>query len=459
MKNTGFTVFEPSREIPVADVADVCVLGGSCTGVFAALKAAEYGMRVALVENNGFWGGSATAACVPVWHSLYSTDGREKIINGLTSEFLDRLAESGNAVFLEKTNPSVYAYFSTTALMRELDAAVCAQPLIRPFLHTRFAAALSDRAGHVTHAVIEDKSGRRAISARFFIDATGDADLLRSAGFATRSVPRERMQPHTTCAVLSGVGETEARYPEFSFGEMMKPERGAGLGHVFQWSAPVIGSPSLRFAAVSRISGYDPCDPDDLTRAEIEGRRQVAAFVEACNRQFPCEGSRISIAAYPSVMGIRESCHACCMHRLTDDEVLYGRKFDDVIARGSYRVDIHHGAGITFKYLDGRTLDMSVNANTGRIEWTESRWRPETDECATFYEVPYRCIVPEGSENVLCAGRMADCESGAYGAVRVMVNCNQMGEAAGAAAANAVANGLAAPDACVPLPEPEDGGR
>ena len=80
--------------------------------------------------------------------------------------------------------------------------------------------------------------------------------------------------------------------------------------------------------------------------------------------------------------------------------------------------------------------------------------REERADAPTWYEIPYRAIVPKGAENVLAPGRCLDCDRDAYGACRVMVNCNQMGEAAGRAAANALDRGLpaaAAGDAS-PLP-------
>lgn len=70
----------------------------------------------------------------------------------------------------------------------------------------------------------------------------------------------------------------------------------------------------------------------------------------------------------------------------------------------------------------------------------------------TWYEIPYRSIIPKGAENVLAPGRILDCERDAHGACRVMVNCNQMGEAAGRAAANALAKNLPAAKAMVPVP-------
>ena len=197
----------------------------------------------------------------------------------------------------------------------------------------------------------------------------------------------------------------------------MRPARGAGLRHVFQWQAPVIGAPGLTFAAVTRLS-FDPVDPDALTAAEIEGRRQLARFIDACNREFPTGGARIAAAALPASIGIRESLHAGCEHTLTEAEVLHGTHFDDVIARGTYRVDIHEGAGITFKYLDGRQTALRTDPATGEMHWDETRWLPEGETPARWYEIPFRSLVPQGAVNLLCAGRMLDCDRGAYGPYR-----------------------------------------
>ena len=146
------------------------------------------------------------------------------------------------------------------------------------------------------------------------------------------------------------------------------------------------------------------------------------------------------------MMGVRESRHVDALCRVTRDDVLLGRRYDDIAARGSYRIDIHEGPGITFLYLDGRRERM-VQTDKGEVLWENDRWRPEGGPSPTWYEIPYRALVPKGSVNVLCAGRMVDSTRDAYGALRVMVNCNQMGETAGLAAARAVREGLAAADA------------
>lgn len=74
------TIEEKPRNVPVVQDCDVCVLGGSCTGVFAAVRAAQMGAKVALVEKQNAFGGVATAALVNIWHKLISNKGKEQII-------------------------------------------------------------------------------------------------------------------------------------------------------------------------------------------------------------------------------------------------------------------------------------------------------------------------------------------------------------------------------------------
>ena len=188
---------DPARSVGAAKAAgefDVCVVGGSCTGVFAAVRAAAAGMRVALVERNYFFGGTATAGFVPVWHSLFSLDGSRRIVGGYTQQVVERLAAKGLATLHDARDgrsESAYCFFNTAALQGELYRMVMERG-VRTFFGASFVAAEVDRPGHVARAVIEDKSGRRAIAAKFFIDCSGDGDLVARAGFETWMPPRER---------------------------------------------------------------------------------------------------------------------------------------------------------------------------------------------------------------------------------------------------------------------------
>ena len=319
-----------------------------------------------------------------------------------------------------------------------LDELVREAKTIDSYLKAQVVDAVLDRPGHITHVVVEDRDGRRAIAARQFIDATGDAILAARAGLETWTQPRSDLQAHTLCAILSGVDAIKKAHPSFSFGKLMGPSGGAGLKHVFQWSAPVIGAPGLTFLAATRISACNPSVARDLTEGLFEGRAQLKQIVDAANRKFPMpEGRRLALVTVAPDMGLRESRHIVAQYRVTSKDVLYGRHFDDCIAKGSYRVDIHEGAGITFRYLNGDEHVMEAMPD-GKIQWRRGKWRTDAGPYPTWYEIPLRALLPVGAENLCCAGRMVDCEREAYGALRVMVNCNQMGEAAGRAAVHAV---------------------
>lgn len=157
-------------------------------------------------------------------------------------------------------------------------------------------------------------------------------------------------------------------------------------------------------------------------------------------RKYGPPDNQIGLVDLASYIGARESRRIEGMYRLTGDDVLYGKRFDDAIANGSYRVDIHHsdGPGITFRYLDGTEVMIPGRGKEKQIR----RWRKESADSPSFYQVPYRCLVPRGSDNVLAAGRILDADKIAFSAVRVMINMNQTGEAAGVAAWLALDSGI-----------------
>jgi hypothetical protein len=424
------TVHEPARDVPVAAECDLCVIGGSCTGVFAAVRAARLGAKVVLLENNGFFGGAATAGLVNVWHSDYDTARQRPILAGLTDEVIERL-RARDAVHGGDPEAHPNYILNTAELTIELDKLV-AEAGVRPFLHARFAAPVLDD-GRVVAAIFEDKTGRRAVRARAFIDATGDGDLVARMGLPFRLDPE--LQPPTTCVILRGLSKVKERNRGFRLNDAAFDDRyPEALPPGFLWSAMAVGSDEEVMVAGTRVSGANCADADDLTRAEIEGRRQVRALCDVVRNHFEA-GEAVSPVALPAYIGIRETRHAECLHTLTESEVLHGTRFPDAIANGSYPVDIHHSdkPGITFRYLDG-----SERYVPPRGEVSPGRWRERSEENPTFYQIPYRSLIPKGTSNVLVAGRLVGVDKGAYGAIRVMINCNQTGEAAGVGAALAL---------------------
>ena len=393
------TILEPPRRTPVAHECDVCVVGGSCTGVFAAVAAARLGAKVALVEWNGFFGGVATASLVNKWHYLSDRTGKRQIIAGLTAEIIDRLRRR------DAVTPAGRNFDLNTEMLKiELDRMVVAAG-IRPFLHALFVAPFVQD-GRMTAAIIEDKSARRAIRAKQFIDATGDADVVARMGLDVYR--RRNVQPPTMCCILRGLGGIRKKHRGFNVCRVIFDKKyPQAIRKGFAWGATVPGASDHFMLAGTRVFGADCSDADQLTRAELEGRRQVNAVCDLLREHF-MGNKGVPLAWLAAKIGIRESRHARCLHTLGVDEILSGKRFADAIGNGTYPVDIHsaRGAGVKFRHLKD----------------------------AAFYQIPFSSLVPRGAKNVLVAGRCIDADEGAFGAVRVMVNCNQMGQAAGVAA-------------------------
>jgi len=412
------SVREEARDIPVAHECDICVVGGSCTGVFAAIRAARLGAKVAIVERQNCFGGTATNSLVNVWHSLMDTEFKRQIIAGLTQELMQRMKKRGAVKETGRSRSAGFA-FNSSEMKIELDEMI-REAKVKPFLHTFFCAPYV-RDGRLEAVVVQNKSGRSAIKAAMFIDATGDADLCSRLGLAT--YVRDQLQPPTTCATFSGLN-----LPAGKLHQLLREHREEfKLPEGFVWGRGVPGS-DVYMLAGTRVYGVNCADAEQLTRAEIEGRRQVRAIMDILRKYAP--DNRIALQALPSQIGIRETRHVRCRYQLSGDDVLHGKRFADAIANGSYRVDIHHQdkPGITFKYLDG----TQVYSRPGHTS-ASSRWREKTSTNPTFYQIPYRSLVPPRCRNLIVAGRMLDADIEAFSAVRVMVNMNQTGEAAGTA--------------------------
>ncbi len=427
------SVTEPSRKIPVIDETDLLVLGGSCTGVFAAVRAARMGLKVVIVEKLNCFGGTATAGQVCVYHSVMDVDYGEQVIGGLSCELIDRLLKRGAAELLHNS-ASMGSRFNAEEMKIELDALVLENG-VKPRLHTSFCAPYFED-GKLRGAFVEDKDGRGVILAKFFIDATGDGDLLSRLGVA--SYVFTPLQPPTTCAKVQRFGALRGiRWHE------LVEAHGAefGLPPDWGWNTVIPGLDDITMMAETHAFNVNGCVAADLTRAEMDGRRSTRALLDLLAKYAPPE-ARPLLVALPSIIGLRDTRHFRSRYRVMEKELLSGVRFGDAIANGSYRVDVHHGdsAGITFRYLTGEEEVI-----TSRVKGKSGRWLPEGEPHARFYQIPYRSLLPvTDQDNVLCAGRMIDADEGAFGAVRVMINLNQCGEAAGVAAALAVQKGVSA---------------
>lgn len=423
----------PEERLNVVEEADLCVIGGSCTGVFAAVRAAELGAKVVLIEQQNRLGGVATTGLVGMWHTVFDMTGEKQIIGGLTWEMMERL-EKRRAISPDFRDPAASrrfgVRFNSEELTLELDQLVREHPAIHLYLHTRFSRVVCEEPGKIDAVILENKSGRFAIRAKMFLDASGDGVLCREAGLAV--IPAENPQPPTTCARFGG-WDTLGPYNLQNLIEKYRSEL-PDLPCGYYWDMFIPGSNDIMFAG-TRILNCNCADGAELTRAELEGRRQLRAIIDMFRREFP--DNRITLASLPSMIGIRETGHISSIAGLHGKDLLAGVCFEDTIGRGTYPVDIHSNKdnAITFWQLDGTKTTWHGNENV------KERWLPE-GEILPFYNIPLSCLIPQNAKNLIAAGRLLDADPMAFGAVRVMVNLNQCGEAAGVAAFQALHPGI-----------------
>ena len=415
---------EPEKKLPVCDEADVFVAGGSCTGVFAAVRAARMGAKVVLVERQNCLGGMATSALVNVWHSLKDTDYEEQVIAGLTAEMTERLVKSGCAVLDD--NPSTAIVFDPNRLKYELDLLV-KEAKIKIYLHTICADVLCDQ-NEIIAAIIENKDGRSAVKAKFYIDATGDGDIMKR--LSADGYCGSPMQPPTPCFFMQGSLDG-IDYKKI----IIEHGHEVGFDDDFGWSCDVPGLDGISLRADFHVFGQDCSTAEGLTTVEMEGRRKAYAFCEVINKY---AGTNLRIAAFSSLAGIRETNHYNTVTKACGWDMLNGLRYEDAILNGTYRVDVHdEDGGVKFYYLDGKTVYMKgIERN-----YIYGDWRKEkgiTSPAAKYYQIPFSVLVQKQYKNLIAAGRMLNADKMAFGALRVMVNLNQLGEAAGVAAAMAI---------------------
>lgn len=396
------TIQEKPRSTPVVQNCDVCVLGGSCTGVFAAVRAAQLGARVALVEKQNAFGGVATSGLVNIWHKLVSNKQKQQIIGGLTRQMIRRLEKIGAA-----GRRGLGTILNTEELKIELDRLVVEHG-ITPYLHTFYVAPQMD-GGRVAAVFIENKNGRQAIRAKVFVDATGDGDLAKDAGLPFEVRPG--LQPPTACAKISGLPSGMLRLID-------KHRQEFGLPKDHGWGAAVPGSPGVEMCAYTHVFNTLASDAGQLTAAEMAGRRQVRTYMNIA-RKYGGASNKPCLLDLASYLGIRETRAFAADYRLTEADVMQGRRFPDAIANCTYPIDVH-------------------DPKTGRFKFK----RPQGD----FYQIPLSTMVSGKAPNLVLAGRAISTDRSAFGGVRVMVNLNQTGEAAGVTASLAASLSTPVPE-------------
>ncbi len=422
------TIDEEARKLPVLAETDVLVVGGGPAGMAAAMAAAREDVDTILLERYGFIGGTLTQAMVEslVWYRKENT-----VEAGGIGRELEEYATNFGGTYPDP---------ESTGRLLDADMFKCAadqliiESGVRPLYHCYAVGAIVDQ-GRLKGVITESKSGRQAILAKVVIDASGDADIAAFAGAPYSMESRGRLMNVTTGFGVSGVDIAAFRkniteYPgkigDWSSLTVKGEEElfSAYFTHVFEqarkdgiipkdsplegfWHA-ITEAGEVTGINVVRVTGIDCTNVWDLTRAEIEGRKQVLQAIEALRRYQP-GFEKAKLRTIGSSIGTRESRKIKGRSNLTEQDVKNQAEFEDTI-------------GIFPEFLDA--YGIVVIPTTGR-----------------YFQIPYGIMVPENVDNLLVAGRCVAGDRVSHSATRQMMCCAVTGQGAGVAAATAIKTG------------------
>jgi len=396
---------------------EVVVVGAGSAGASAAITAARAGVSTLLVDRLAFMGGTSTAV-LDTFYAFY-TPGADprRVVGGLGWEVATLLTDAG--VAFERPN----TYGAGTGVTYDAEALkVLWERLAEDagadlLLHAWATGVRLDGAKRVTAVRLWTKGGERWVDAGAVIDASGDADICHFAG-ARYDDARSAggVQSLSTLFKLANVDIARASsVPKKELWALMAAAAGSGDYRLPRIEGSWHRTPHDGVALIhmTRIPGVDPVDPESLTRAEVEGRRQVQEYARFLRDRVPGFERSAVVATSPAI-GIRESRRVFGDYRLTREDVLAARRFADEVALCGAPIEDHHAGGDTA---------WSYVAEGG------------------VYGIPYRALLPAGIDGVLVAGRCFSATHDAHASARSMATCMAMGQAAGTAAAMAAQSG------------------
>jgi hypothetical protein len=402
---------------------DVLIAGGGMAGVCAAIASARQGASTVLVERIGFLGGAATAGAV-VQFMGWKTAGGDHIIRGVAQEIADRLIAAGGSNGFEWFTMSTglrmdRLEFDPEILKLVLDEMVLEAGVI-PLFHSQILS-VGREGSKVSTVSVLTKSGEIVFEPRIVIDASGDLDLLQSAGCEMLELESgEELQP---ASMVFRMGPIDFNvFNRLTAEEKLKlSKRGVaehGLGRFAMHCNQVPGTNDGWFN-VTRLT-VDGTDAFALSRAEMEGRRQAFAAARFIAAVVPgCDKGRLNALA--TNIGIRETRRVRGRVVVTEDDLRSGRVFPDAIGMSAFPIDLHHSG-----------------------EHATTLERLGSDKHA--YSVPLSALIPVSLDNALVAGRGVSATHTALAALRIMPTVMLMGHAAGIAAAHASRMGCAVAD-------------
>lgn len=399
---------EQNCRVPIIDQFDVIVCGGGPAGVCAAIAAGRSRAKTLLIEAQGCLGGTWTSSLMG-----YVIDSHGK--SGIIME-LEKSLEARKAINYRSATGKNFTF--DIEEMKFLLEELTQEAGVEILYHTRLVGTESKQK-RLCHAITESKSGRRAFAGKIFIDCTGDGDLGAAAGcqFSLGEPVSGKHQPMSFIALLSGINAHDVK--EFIGGSNMASKK--NLLKEFQRAGiePSYTGPTLFFIhdGLFWLIGnhqydFSPVSAEDITRATIQGRREVYRQVEAL-RSLGRPWNNLRIVATGNQIGVREGRRIKGVYEVTAADLAEGRRHENAVCSVNFGIDVHSPDPLLSKECSATT---PIRAKLP-------------------YDIPIEAMISADFTNMMMAGRCISGDFLAHSSYRVTGNACPMGEYVGITAA------------------------
>lgn len=416
---------------------DVVIVGGGVSGAVAGIACARQGAKTLIVEKMGFLGGMLTAGGVGPMMTFHAGD--VQVIRGIADEAIENLKAMG-------ASPGhIIDSVGYTYTVTPFDSELLKHVLERMYtdaggevLYHSMLSGVETGDGSIKSIIISTKSGQLQLLSKIFIDATGDGDLSAWSGVEFQ-LGREKdnlCQPVTMNLKLRNVDidrikefirREKQNFPHVNIEKMDKAPCLSMGGYIEELNeARNIGeitfsrelvllfetnNPGEVIVNTTRIQKVNPTDAWELSKAEMEGRKQALELYRFLKKRAVGFENAVLMYTGPN-LGIRESRKIMGKYKLTTDDMFADKAFDDEVVRGGYPVDVHSPDG--------------EGTNSKHLSWGAS------------YAIPFRCLVNDKVSNLITVGRCISATHEACGSIRVTPIAMAIGQAGGTAAGMAV---------------------
>lgn len=393
---------------------DILIIGSGSAGATAAIAASQGRYKVALVERYGFPGGTSTQMLDTFYGFFTPSKTPRKIIGGIPDKIVNELNTSGNIFLRPNTYGAGTGINYNPEKLKQVWDNLLLESGVQLFYHSTLVSVES--VGEMSTCVFFHKGiGFFTITAKRIIDASGDADYCHWADIPyERAGEKEPAQSMTTTFRMANV---EYDIYEAAGGKKMLKEKMAEAyakgTHPLprkEGSAHEMCQTKCISTVAVKVVDLDPLDVAGFTKAEIEGRRQAFIFEDFFRAEIPGY-ENAKIIGLSNQIGVRETRRVFGNYRLTKEDCMTAKTFDDQI------------------FLCGAPIEDHRKSGDGGSE-TYWQYVPE----GGTYGVPYGTIVPKKSSNTWVVGRCFSATHDAHASCRSMAQTMSMGQAAGLAA-------------------------